>query len=109
MKRVKMIISSLEILLDSLATPFIFSFLYLAFESMIWNYRNNHFEMQDIIYCLVVVALFLAYLESFVSSNIFLSKILYRKNKKLVVIPVLLSVILTLVFFFTVFWNFNWE
>ena len=104
-----MIISAVWILLDSLATPFIFSLLYLAFGTMIWTYENNCFEIQQPFYCLVAVALFLAYIVSFVLSNIFLSKTLYRKNKKMVIIPILLSIILTLIFFFTVFWTYNWE
>lgn len=108
-KSLKMIISSLGIILDSLATPFVFSLLYLAFGGMIWSCENNCFEIQQLFVCLVVVALFLAYIVSFVLSNIYLSKTLYRKNKKLVIIPILLSIILTLIFLFTVFWNFNWE
>ncbi len=108
-KSLKMIISSLWILLDSLVTPFIFSLLYLAFGGMIWSCENNCFEIQQLLDCLVVVALFFVYIVSFVLSNIFLSKTLYRKNKKMVIIPILLSIILTLIFFFTVFWNYNWE
>jgi len=108
-RRLKVIISCVWIILDSLATPFIFCLLYLAFGMLIWTYKNNCFEVQQLIDCLVVVALFLAYIVSYVLSNIFLSKTLYRKNKKLVMIPVLLSIILILIFFFTVFWNFNWE
>lgn len=108
-KSLKIIISSLGILLDSLATPFIFSLLYLAFGMMIWTYENNCFEVQQLFYCFVAVALFLAYIVSFVLSNIFLGKTLYRKNKIMVIIPILLSIILTLIFYFTVFWNYNWE
>ena len=108
-KSLKIIISSLGIVLDSLATPFIFSLLYLAFGMMIWTCENNCFEIQQLFYCFVAVALFLAYSVSFVLSNIYLSKTLYRKNKKMVIIPILLSIILTLIFFFMVFWNFNWE
>ncbi len=108
-KRLKMIISSLGIILDSLATPFVFSLLYLAFGGMIWSCENNCFEIQNLIYCLMAVALFLVYIVSFVWSNIFLGKTLYRKNRKMIMIPILLSVILTLIFFFTVFWNYNWE
>lgn len=96
-------------MLDSLVTPFIFCLLYLAFGMLSWTCKNNCFKVQNLIDCLVVVALFLAYIVSFVLSNIFLSKTLYRKNNKLVMIPVLLSIILILIFFFTVFWNFNWE
>ncbi len=109
MKRLKIIISSLGILLDSFATPFIFSFLYLAFGMLIWTCKNDCFQIQQLIYCFVVVAIFLVYILSFVWSNIVLSKLLYQKNKKMVIIPILLSIILTLIFFFTVFWNFNWE
>lgn len=108
-KSLKIIISSLGIVLDSLATPFIFSLLYLAFGMMIWTYENNCFEIQQLFNCFVAVALFLAYSVSFVLSNIYLSKTLYRKNKKMIIIPILLSIILTLIFYFTVFWNYNWE
>ena len=109
MKRLKIIISSLGILLDSLATPFVFCFLYLAFGMLIWTCKNDCFKIQQLFYCIVVVALFLAYILSFVWSNIFLSKFLYQKNKKLFIIPILFSIVLTLLFFFTVFWNYNWE
>lgn len=108
-RRLKVIISCVCIILDSLVTPFIFSFLYLAFGMLIWTCKNNCFEVQQLINCLVVGALFLAYGVSFVLSNIFLGKTLYHKNKKLVIIPVLLSIILTLIFLFTVAWNFEWE
>ncbi len=107
--RLKVLISCVAIMLDSLVTPFVFCLLYLAFGMLRWTCKNNCFEIQQLIDCLVVVALFLAYIVSFVLSNIFLSKTLYRKNKKLVMIPILLSIILILIFFFTVFWNFNWE
>ena len=107
--RLKVIISCLGILLDSLATPFVFSLLHLAFGTLIWTYKNNCFEVRQLIDCLVAIALFLAYIVSFVWSNIFIGKTLYRKNRKLAIIPILLSIILTLIFFFMVFWNFNWE
>lgn len=108
-RRLKLIISCVCIILDSLATPFIFSYLYLAFGMLIWTCKNNCFEIQQLVYCLVMVVLFLTYSVSFVWSNIFLCKLLYRKNKKLVIIPLLLSIILTLIFLFTVAWNFEWE
>lgn len=108
-KKIQMIICSLGIILDSLATPFVFSLLYLAFGMLIWTCENNCLGIQQVIYCLGTVALFLAYIVSFVFSNIYFCKALYCKNKKMVMIPILFSVMLTLIFFFTVFWNYNWE
>lgn len=108
-KRLKLLISILGIILDSLATPFIFCLLYMAFGMAIWSYENNSFEIQQLINCLKVVALFLVYMVSFIWSNLFLGKTLYHKNKKMAVIPILLSIILILIFFFTVFWLFDWE
>ena len=109
MRRLKMIVSWGWIILDSLATPFVFSLLYLAFGMLFWTCRNNCFEVQQLVYCLVTVAMFLVYIVSFVWSNIFLCKFFYSKNKKMVIIPILFSIMLTLVFLFTVAWNFEWE
>lgn len=108
-KRLKVILSCMGIVLDSLATPFIFVYLYFAFGMLIWTCKNDCFEVQQLTNCLIAVFLFLAYIVSFVLSNIYLCKTLYRKNKKLVIIPILVSIILTLIFFFTVFWNYTWE
>lgn len=107
-KRFKTVLSIFFILIDSFATPFIFSLLYIAFAGAEWALKNDCFDRINVFYCIKMTVVFILYLVSFILSNVYLGKKLYSVKKQLVIIPIATSIVLFIISFFTVFWNFQW-